>query len=602
MPFKVGVSTGLYYISRAEDLAGTLKKIGYALTAGTSTIEISGEVPHEITFTEGRDAIILANKQGLELAFHGSLTIPMCIPEMTYWRDAHDHLIKSVRSAVLSGGVYVNVHSCLREWLELITYAGSKLEVTMCDHAGRFISEVLFVNKRLRKWFAKNMWKIGEGRYPQCILSDAEYRDAQYRAHSELRIKQQRENEAVRKKIIEEFIKSKKLSPDEANAVRTGRILPRKIERKIVEAQEMRAGQSGTEEALRTRKYIEDAVRKKLARDDFKDRDWTIKTHARLSDAYKIMGNYLFFTNDPIWTAMVEMYRDTLSKYNINYSDDNWLDNALEKAENTNDRDFKEFYYAVIGAKYLEGHMRALLKWINDDFIKKELKDKPQLQEYARKLHIVIETPDARDPSHAGLFILWHPKQVYAAIKTIRKQLHTKRVWMNIDFEHVATQGVDVVNTLRDLKKMAPDFGRYIKVIHANAPNPLHAHYPIELGDTTIYKLLYICREAGMGKKELVYLIFERGGGKDPFQHAVDALKLMAIYLEKNVPTEKLPLKFYGLKETAGDIIRQGQIIRAHRFEPLKDLFEIPEEDWGTLSSAAMKKGKREQFKKEELR
>ena len=133
------------------------------------------------------------------------------------------------------------------------------------------------------------------------------------------------------------------------------------------------------------------------------------------------MGNYLFFTNDPIWTAMVEMYRDTLSKYNINYSDDNWLDNALEKAENTNDRDFKEFYYAVIGAKYLEGHMRALLKWINDDFIKKELKDEPQLQEYARKLHIVIETPDARDPSHAGLFILWHPKQVYAAIKTIRK-------------------------------------------------------------------------------------------------------------------------------------------------------------------------------------
>ncbi len=601
MPFKVGVSTGLYYIAHTEELSSTLKKIGYALTRGTSAIEISGEVPHEITYTEGKEAIALAKKQGLDLAFHGSLTIPMCVPETTYWRDAHDHLMKSVRSSVHSGCIYVNVHACLREWLELITYAGAKLEITMCDDRGRFISEILFENKRLRKWFSKNMWKIGEGQYPHYILSDAELMDASNRAHTEYRIKESREAERIRRRVIGEYIKT--LPPEEAEAIRTGRKPPPPhIEKRIDDEIKAYAGKAGKEEAKKRREYIEVLVRKKLAKKKYKDRDWTIKTRARLNDAYKIMGNYLFFTKDPIWTAMVSMYQDTLSRYSMDYSDDDWLDDALKKAEDTNDRIFKEFYYAVIGAKYLEGHMRELLKWMNEEFIPKELKGKPELQEFARKLNIVIEIPDARDPSHAGLFILWHPKQVYAAVKTIRRELNTKMVWFNIDFEHVATQGVDVVSVLEDLAKRAPGFGRYIKVIHANAPNPLHSHYPIELGDTSIYRLLYILREAGMGEKELVYLIFERGGGKDPFQHAVDALKLMAKYLEKGTHPDKLPLDFYGLKETAGDVIRQGQIIRDHRFEPLKDLFELPEEEWGTLSTAAQKKAKREIFKKEELR
>jgi len=33
----------------------------------------------------------------------------------------------------------------------------------------------------------------------------------------------------------------------------------------------------------------------------------------------------------------------------------------------------------------------------------------------------------------------------------------------------------------------------------------------------------------------------------------------------------------------AGDIIRQGAIVRDHAWEPLKDLLEMPEEEWGLL-------------------
>ena len=78
----------------------------------------------------------------------------------------------------------------------------------------------------------------------------------------------------------------------------------------------------------------------------------------------------------------------------------------------------------------------------------------------------------------------------------------------------------------------------------------------------------------------------------------------MAKFLEMDTPPEELPLEFYGLDKfsTAFDVERQKQIMMDHRFDVLKDLFEVPEEDWGLLSTSAVKKGKKEIFKKEELR
>jgi len=55
LKLKVAVSTGLYTIARAEELATIVRKIGYALTRGTSAIEIAADVPHEINFTDGHE-------------------------------------------------------------------------------------------------------------------------------------------------------------------------------------------------------------------------------------------------------------------------------------------------------------------------------------------------------------------------------------------------------------------------------------------------------------------------------------------------------------------------------------------------------------------
>lgn len=318
------------------------------------------------------------------------------------------------------------------------------------------------------------------------------------------------------------------------------------------------------------------------------------------------MAHYLFFTKDPIWMEMVSIYKNVLNDYALDYSDKEWLEKSWRSAENKNDRDFKEFFYAVVGAKYLEGHLKKLFEWMNGDF-KKELSkhdEGKELKDIADKLVIAIENSDARDPSHAGLFLLCRLKQIYAAVKCIRKTLKTDRIMIIVDHEHIASQGLDAWLEVEETVKLIPDFGSLIISIHSNHPNPLHPHEPIEFGDVKLYELLHHWRKTGMGKgKRLAYLIFERGGGEDPFKQSVDALRLMARYLEEDVEPKNLPLEFFGLKgSVSGMVERQMQIIRDHANEPLKDLLEMPEEEWGILSAEARKKGKAEVWKKAEMR
>ena len=587
---KVGVTTGLYYIARAEELATSLKKIGYALTRGASAIEISGDTPHEIDYTIGEEIRHLSEKQGVDLCFHGSLTIPMGIPERSDWRDAQDHIEKSIRSAVFGGCKYVLFHACLHFWLEMITYTSSKLEIVMCDHIGRFVSEIFYEDTRLRNWFLKKMWDY-ERPYPQHIIDEDDLQRASGRARIESDM-WAREEEAKRKTPIREKLRKGEITEKEADE------MFRKIEEDI-------STEGGLVYSKKMRKYITEAVEKKMNQKDYNKRKWRVDSYGKLTDGYDIMAHYMFFNKDRIWIEMAKVYEDVLAPYKMDYSDDEWLDKAWTKAQERNDRKFKEFYYAVVAAKFLEGHMKKALEFINGRLIKelKQYPDSDKLIKIAKNLKITIEMPDARDPKYAGLYLLWHPKQIYAAVKTIRETLKTDRIFMTIDWEHIAGQGVDPIIEIKNLEKIAPDFGRYVLSVHSNSPNPLHAHYPIELGDVEIYKLNWFLRKTGFGKQGFdVYLWFERGGGDDPFRQAVDALKLCAKFLEKDVPPDELPEEYFGLRLTGMDFRRQEQIMREHRFEPLKDLLEIPEEEWGMLSSVATRKGKTKEFKKEEMR
>jgi hypothetical protein len=163
---------------------------------------------------------------------------------------------------------------------------------------------------------------------------------------------------------------------------------------------------------------------------------------------------------------------------------------------------------------------------------------------------------------------------------------------------------VDPIKEMEKVIKIAPDYGSYCLGIHCNVPNPMHAHEPLELGDIRIYQLLWYLRVTGFGKKVPGYILYERGGGQDPFQHSVEVLRLCVKFLEKDVEPDELPDEYFGMKgPVAGDEIRQRQIIMDHAYDPLKDLLEMSEEDWTFLSQSAIKKGKRpEQWKKAEFR
>jgi len=600
MPFKVGVTTGLYTIARAEELATSVKKLGYALTRGTSAIEIAGDVPHEVTETEGEEIRHMAKKQGIDITFHGSLTVPLDTPERGEWRDAHDHMQKSIRSAVHCGAKYVNFHSCLNIWPELMTYAGRKLTMSFCDHEGNFISKILKESERLREWFIKHRWDT----YANDILTHQERLKASTRA--ELETTNWRKEELA-KRIREKI----KLPEDQlqmlVDALLVKEVLPSElpapIRKEITKILEELRTETANKHAELQERYLKQAIREKLAKGAKWDTE-ELRAIVGIVDGAHILAHYVFFTQDPLWHEMLKFYPDVAQKYRFDPSDLDSLLNAWKRAEEENDRRFKEFYYGVVGAKMVEGHTKKILEWIDKVLIPKELKGKPELQKIAREIQICYESPDARDPMHAGLHILWSPRQLYATIKTIRRTLKTDRVWMLMDFEHVATQGIDPIKDMEEVIKLAPDFGEYVLAVHSNAPNPLHAHEPIELGDERIYKLLWFLRKTGMGRKRLVYLFFERGGGKDPFQRSVEALRLVAKYLEQDIDPKELPMEFYGMKgPVAGDIKRQLQIIREHAWEPLKDLLEIPEEEWTMLSQAAIRKGKKpEVWKKGEFR
>ncbi len=595
---KVAVSTGLWGIARPEDLATVVRKVGYGLTRGTGAIEIGGDVPHEVDYTEGHEIRYIANKQRLDINMHGSLTVPFCIPEMVQWQEADDHMHKSLKSAVYAGAKYIDFHACLHFWLEMMSYVGARLEIIMCDYDGRFIGELLFENELLRKFFIEHYWD----KYDSLIMGE-EIRPI----YHEVEIEAQR--------LAKQMVDAGKIPPEEYG-IENGKIHARLLQKRIKEE-----------------------LSKKLGNEIPKKREWYYlgRTRGDYIDICAFITNHLYFKQDPIWLEMVKIYKDMLTAYIDKFGsiedpskNMDFLRNSLKWANDRGDLKFKEFYYGVIGAKFLQGHLIAACRWMAEStqkykdrglpsIIKNELsmikppkmeKEYKELMDILKNLKIAVEMPDARDPKEAGRYMLWKTKQIHIAIMQTRKELKKEgnpywdKILMLVDFEHIATQAIDPVEELTDLTRNFPDAGKYIVCVHANNPSPLHSHFPIQLGDDRIYRLLWILKKAGMGKDHLTYILFERGGFKDPFQHAVTALKIMIRFLEKDVPPNKLPDEFYGVSPR-GLLAeeRQWVTIFNNAMNPLKGLLKIPEEEYTALGKAATEEGKRpEEWKKEEYR
>jgi len=107
-----------------------------------------------------------------------------------------------------------------------------------------------------------------------------------------------------------------------------------------------------------------------------------------------------------------------------------------------------------------------------------------------------------------------------------------------------------------------------------------------------VYQLLWEMKKAGLGSDVLTYLIFERGGFKEPFGSSVRSLKLFARLMESNISPEKVPETFFLIPKRQ-NIARQRALIFEHTMDPIKGMLKIPEEDYTMLGSGAIKAGKK---------
>ncbi len=700
LKFKVGTTSGIYHAARSEELADIIGKLSYTLTRGAACLELASDVPHEVNYTQGKELRHIAEKQGVEITSHGSLSVAMGIPELIEWSSAQEHMQKSLKSAVHAGAKYIDFHSCLREWLELFTYAGSRLHIIMSDWDGNFIGEIFKNNPKLAKWFAHDsryrFWSAFGGVIvgPELNLQLETAMDNKMDdiiEQSKANIKKQRlknfmnlvsRSLDIKQTIIEEFKKKgfiRDQGSDESNED-YGKYLNDTLEdenliekteifndnfneyltdikrlpyhSKIGELTRMAVFGPDTDTIIREKIEKErERTIKRLVKEKLVDTgDWFEKerTGATLEMAYYILAHELYINKHkyPIWDQMVQLYRDELEILGyVDYDEKkeglpnaermNWLEKTVIGIEQEKDKElvrtFKEFYYGVVAIKFLQGHTERAIRWMEEelpDILKKEVEltepNKERIKEQqdglienAKQLAIAIENPDARDPSQGGRFLLWRPKQIYLAIKNIRESLkngdedhpesyhHWDKIFMLVDFEHLATQGVDPLEELTEMvdNEMTKDYAEIVKAVHAGVPTPLHSHKPLGPEDRElVYRLLWELKRAGLGRKIKTYLIFERGGFKDPYKGSVKALKDMKKLLEQGVEPSKLPAWFFEIPHPKYEA-RQRAIIFEHTFDPIKGLLKFPEEEYTLLGSAALKAGKRpEEWKKEELR
>ncbi len=247
----------------------------------------------------------------------------------------------------------------------------------------------------------------------------------------------------------------------------------------------------------------------------------------------------------------------------------------------------------AVAAMYLWGHFNQD-KCPGKTPVKDKRDPKKILEKY--KMYFIIETPMAQ----AGMENLMRLSDPVHMCK-LAEEMNFKYFRVAIDFEHVLS---NYINPIEMIKRMGETHGNLIKVLHLGWPTPvIPAHMPIYVGSEQhkwIYERLWELRQKGFTPDEDRYLIYERGSAR--IEQSILAMRLIVEFLNDNVKSEDLPLKFFGVEGASPAVIeRQRVIIREHARDPLESLLVVPEEKYTALGKAGAEKAGAEKWKKEEL-
>jgi len=624
MPYIIGVSSGIFGAAQQEEklqYAGLPRKAQYAITKGVQFVQLDLESISEFEEFEIEEKMRKVEQLNISFGLHsetqafGSREFPHLDSAIDQdYRRGHERLIIVLKGAAKIRAKYVLVHSSESVPFQFL---GKELQPTdLVDPWGRpldkFIDQhrEIFIEDEEHPSLEKGwIWKQKE------IWLDVLHDDPEghLKRVSEDRIISARE--LARRSILQDKINRKKLE----KAIQMGIIksfeeretseIRQKIEQ-IPVAKEEISWTKEDEDRITTEAIIQwekeeetfNEITLKQLWEYFKRliRSRTL-SYGPERIAYYLVAKWMEENNDPLWRPIIDKTIDYYAKKEKKTAEQ-WLKDKKINKISIDDKEFRKdfrLWVPSVSAKYIWGHFNQdKIPEIPSDW---KPYDDPKKILNEKKIYFVFETPMA-GAGMEDLLRLPQPAQMYYLVK----EIGSKWLGIALDIEHMLMDGLNVETAI---EIMPNDSGKWIRVVHTGWPSPLGpAHIPIPLGSEQqlyLYKKYWDLRQKGMGKnpEDDVYIIFERGGGGDPIQQSVLSLRLITEFLEKDTPPEKLPLEFWGLETGQwASIDRQLATVREHAWDPLKGLMQVPEEEHGIFSRAAVEKGKAEEWKKEKFR
>lgn len=574
--YKVGISSGFWNIGKDPNLLGLAQKAGgFGATGGIQFNQVDMETISEFQEPRLKENMKKVVKDlGIEVGLHGE------IGEMSgfesaqrkTWEQVHLRLCQTLKNATELGFIYVNYHLStnlqVQQEEDRLKFFGHQYQMVAPD--GKPLATYVKGSKATKEFAIRYLIE------PRTCVDD--------QLSEEYWQKEMRKAESDARNEFEEYRKSedfRSLKEGIENRVKNGEMTRQQADIAINQHLDSVSRQI----SARHRDVVSSKMRSgDIAGDslfDMWERSSFGKYYINFGEigAYWLISKYMIETSDPLWKSVVKT-------------------DAVQEAYNSHVKEFNE----ALSMKYIEGHLT-----LDDHPFNKKYLDGLSVLKYAEKkgIKLLFENPEAGQ-GREGLYRLYDVRAAYHLMRKINSPV----LRFCIDFEHMMAQNLNPDEVIKDAPK---DFGKYIFLFHLGEPKPYFgtAHIPIPLGSQAqeiLYKWIHALKKKGF---ESGYMIFERGGGRagssrssfEVFEHSVWVLRQIAKYLEQDVEPAELPPEFFGISEQNKDVYaRELVTIREHAYDPLKDLFIIPEEEHTFLSAAAVQKNKAEQWGRRKLR
>lgn len=558
--YTVGISTGFWRIGKDPALLGLAQKIGgLGATGGIRFVQIDLETVAEFAEPDVRAQIKrIQTKLGMdEVGLHGEIGELMALDsaEKRIWDQTHRRLCQTVKFAAEVGFLYVNVHLSNKQVISF-TEAQHRTQgyfYPVVGPDGKGLPDLVRDNPKIYAEAQKHMSR-------RTLSGSRTYVEEVGKVEEKIMKEKPR-------LIEQEYQRNLQMNPNISEEAKKG--LREQVE-------------------LNVHNALVQRIRSEIQKEEFEFDVW-LKLRNNESEkyqlddgewgAYHLVAHWLKETGDSFW-ANIAKNADPESLY---------FDNETA-------------FCAAVASKYIEVHLT-----LKDNQANREHLNGMSVKEWCEKhkLYLLLENPESGEGAE-GLYRLFHPEHFYHTINKIGSPF----VKVTIDFEHMVSQGLDPNEIL---EKLPGDFGKMVFLFHLGQAVPYGgtAHIPIARGSIAqeqIYKWLYIIKKKGW---KTGYMMFERGAGRtgqgrlpnEVFEDSVQALRQIALYLEKDVPYEKLPPEFYGISvQNEAVWARQLVAMREHAWDPLEGLLSVPEEKHGFLSKSAVDKGKGQEWEKRKFR